>query len=84
MSVPSGGTIPSRARASGTFVNPSLTRPALPPRSTKSRTACSLASETGLPDGSESHGLRARSRLMTMALSSEADSALFEVPTRVK
>ena len=65
-------------RASSTLANP------LPPRSMKSCTARSSASEMGLTDGCEFHGLRARSRFMTMALSSEADSALFEVPTRVK
>lgn len=52
--------------------------------SAKSRTARSSASETGMSDGCEPHGLRARSRFMTMALSSEVDSALLEVPARVK
>ena len=82
--LPSGATRSSLAKAPSTPANPSPTRLALPPRSTKSCAARSSASETGLPDGCESHGLRARSRFMTMALSSEVDSALLEVPARVK
>ena len=84
VSVPSAATSLSLSSSLRALVNPVGMRPASLPSLTRSRSAFSSTSDTGRPDGWESQGLRARSRLMIVALSSEAVIALLDVPTRMK
>ena len=84
VSVPSEASMPRRLSTPAASAGPSPMRPAALPISTNSRTAASSTSSMGLPDGSESQGLRARSRSMIIVVSSDAAICLFDVPTRVK
>ena len=84
VSVPFAAIMPSRLSTLAASAGPSPMRPVALPISTNSRTAVSSTSSIVLPDGSESQGLRARSRSTIIVASSDAAICLFDVPTRVK